>query len=116
VLYRSQMRYKDHRDPEYWIMRIRTQEWAEHQTVSLLDITGVGRATIKALWGVGVTTAKMLIDANPEELARQLQARGIPQCRPEDAPDIVRGWQREAEQLWKVKESLRENAKPSEQE
>jgi len=110
------MRYKDHRDPEYWILRIRIHEWAEHQLVSLLDIPGVGKGTIRALWKVGVTTARMLIDADPEELARQLRPYGIPQCRAEQAPDRIRVWQRDARRIWKAMQSRAENAMESEGE
>ena len=99
------MRYKDHRDPEYWILRIRTHEWAEHQLVSFLDIPGIGKGTIRALWKVGVTTARMLMEADAEELARRLRPYNIPQCSLEEASEIIRNWQVEIERRWKDKEA-----------
>jgi hypothetical protein len=88
----------DHRNPEYWRLRIRTHEWAEHQLVSFLDIPNMGRGVIRALWKVGVTTAQALIAANPEELVERLRPYGIPSCR----------WQEEAKRLWKEKEAARQ--------
>jgi hypothetical protein len=62
-----------HRDRNYWALRVRTHEWAEHQLVSLLDVDGIGKGISRALWKLGVTTATILTEADPEELARRVQ-------------------------------------------
>ncbi len=98
----------DHRNPEYWRLRIRTHEWAEHQLVSFLDIPNMGKGVIRALWKVGVTTAQALIADNPEELVEQLRPYGIPSCRPDKAPGMIRRWQEEAKRRWKEKEAARQ--------
>lgn len=97
----------EYQDWNYWTLRIRTHEWAEHQLVSLLEINGVGKATVRALWRSGVTTAAILREADAEALARQLREHGIGQ-----SPTVIRGWQQQVEELW-TERQMRLEASPA---
>jgi hypothetical protein len=89
--------------PNYWQLRIRTHEWAERQLVSLLDLK-LNTKVIRALWEAGVTTAQMLAEADPEQLARELRLRKVPQCNSEKAAEMIRFWQAEIRRLWGERE------------
>jgi hypothetical protein len=85
-------------------LRVRTHEWAEHQFVSFFDIDGIGRGTIQALWKLEITTAQKLMEADPEQLAAELHRYDIPPCKPDQAAEVIRGWQEQARRLWAQRE------------
>ena len=91
----------DDNHPAYWKMRSRTHEWCEHQLVSLWDVPGIGKGTIRALISVGVSTAQELMAADVNDLAAKLRPWNIPPCPIDKAPQVIREWQRATEKLWK---------------
>jgi len=96
------MRYKDHRDPEYYIMQIRSHEIAER--VSLLEVRGVGKEVIRALYKLDITTASLFLETCTGELVSRLatfdvlsKSRETAMKQIDDWKDAIRGLIRERE-------------------
>lgn len=91
-----------YRDPNYYRLRQRTMDWAQHQFVSLLELEGVGRMTLKALHKIGIETATDLLHADAEDVANRLLPYNIPPCQHRTRLRIVREWQQAI--AWKLAE------------
>ena len=88
-----------HRDPEYYINIIRAHEFAERQNVSLLEINGIGKARIRALWKTGINTADALAARPPEEVAAMMATVTTPTRNPQKMIDEVAKWQKQIRML-----------------
>ncbi len=82
-------------DPNYYTKIIRAHESAERQTVSLLEIPGIGRGTLKALRRGGVTTADQFAAATPEKIADVLSVRMPLYRNRERTLPTIKAWQNE---------------------
>ena len=95
------------KDSSYYLRRLRTEEWHDRQTVSLLELRGLDprkrsrRKRLKVLWTSGVHTAQQLVDHPIAELAEKLLAQHEHTSNLEEARDWVIGWKNEIADLWK---------------
>ncbi|MFO0974192.1 MAG: hypothetical protein U1A27_12255 [Phycisphaerae bacterium] len=83
-------RRSDHRDPQFYARITRAHEFAERQVVSLLELDGLGRSGLRALWKAGITTADQLRQLTVGEAVSALSPQ-MPQRRAE-LPKLVEGW------------------------
>ena len=93
-----------HRDPEYYINIIRAHEFAERQNVSLLEINGIGKARIRALWKLGIKTADALVVTSPDDLAARLASLTAPPQKPHNMIAEVGRWQEQVRALKKLRD------------
>jgi hypothetical protein len=89
------MRDGQHNKRLNYLNHIRVVEYAEGQSVSLLEIRGIGRSTIKALWSLGIQTAQQLFEAEPEKLGLCLRRKGLPLGNDQQAKQTIAAWQSE---------------------
>jgi len=82
-------------DPNFYTKIIRAHELAERQTVSLLEIPGIGRGTLKALWRGGITTADQFAAASTGKLAEVLSTRMPIYRNRERTQPTIKAWQNE---------------------
>lgn len=76
----------------YWKLRIRTMEWANNERVSLLDVDGFGKATIRALHSQGLTGARLIMETPTDEILDLMRYEEIFQHKPVAARRIVEEW------------------------
>ncbi len=55
-----------------YVMTIRAHEFSERQRVSMLEIEGLGRGRIRALWKAGITTTEKLLATASEDVVQQV--------------------------------------------
>ena len=87
---------------------IRAHEWAERQTVSLMNLRGLnptrrgGRRRLDALWRFGVKTADEVAAADVDELLEVLR-----KSVPETERALIEEWKRHIEEWKRHEEALR---------
>lgn len=78
-----------------YMNHVRVVEYAEGQTVSLLEIHGIGKSTLKGLWSLGIETAEQLFEAEPAKLGLCLRRKGLPLGNDQQAEQTIIAWQSE---------------------
>lgn len=96
------MRHYDHRDPEHYVKQIRAIEL--HERVSFLEIHGIGKRTIRALYKIKVTTASLFMERDTDELIEGLQPFGVVPIDEAKARNKIDEWKGEIQRLLNERE------------
>ncbi len=96
------MRHYDHRDPEHYVKQIRAMEL--HERVSFLEIYGIGKRTIRALYKIKVTTASLFMERDTDELIAGLQPFGVLPIDEAKARKKIDDWKGEIQRLLNERE------------
>ena len=96
------MRHYDHRDPEHYVKQIRAMEM--HERVSFLEIYGIGKRTIRALYKINVTTASLFMERDTDELIAGLQPFGVLPLDKAKARMKIDDWKDEIQRLLNERE------------
>lgn len=75
-----------------YMNHLRVLEYAHRQVVSLLEIHGIGKGTIQALWQTGIDTAEALMACDVDLILAGLRAAGLPLGDAPQAKQVVLGW------------------------
>ena len=96
------MMYRDglQRKNDY-LMRVRTLEFAEQQRVGLLDVNGIGVATLRWLHSVGLRTADQIMQASTDEIIGRISESSPFPSDPRHAGVQVAIWRRGIRMLWR---------------
>jgi hypothetical protein len=90
-------------DAEFWQHRyknyVRAYEFAERQIVSLIDIDGIGRSTLYALYEIGMDTADKILATPTAEILEKLASHEVPRGKAERRQQIVDGWKVQIREL-----------------
>ncbi len=78
---------------------VRAHEFAERQIVSLFEIDGVARATIRTLHRIGVDTADKMLATPTEEIVEKLIPYQLPPGNVERKCKRVELWKKQIRQL-----------------
>jgi hypothetical protein len=79
--------------------QVRAHEFACGQVVSLLDVDGIGVATVRALYEVGLDTADKLAGCPAEQVAQLLAKFGVPKGDSRRRVEVVVRWQMQIREL-----------------
>ena len=82
-----------------YLNHVRVLEYAEGQTVSLLEVHGVGKGTIQGLWKIGIQTAEQLLACDIDVLHSGLKTLGLPLGNPDQAHSKIEGWRDQVKRL-----------------
>lgn len=91
------MRHYDHRDPEHYVKQIRAMEL--HERVSFLEIYGIGKRTIRALYKIKVTTASLVMERETDDLVGGLRPFGLMPHDQAKARQKIDDWKAEIQRL-----------------
>ena len=82
-------------------MRVRTLEFAEQQRVSLLDVRGIGIATLRWLYRVEVCTADQIMQTPTDEIINRVSDSNPFPSDPHHARVQVEIWKRGIRTRWR---------------
>ncbi len=91
------MRHYDHRDPELYVKQIRSMEL--HERLSFLEIYGIGKRTIRALYKINVTIASLFMKRATDDLIDDLQPFGLMPLDQDKARRKIDDWKTEIQRL-----------------
>lgn len=94
----ARKRFSYHPDVQKYVRTIVAHEYAERQRVSFLEIDGLNKGRIRALWKADITTADALLNTPADEVARRMS----PYCGVR--VEWVAGWQQQIADLLKERE------------
>ena len=112
------MREYDPRFPRnfiYFRRLIRAHEFAENQTVSMMDVFGKNRGLRRAaaLWRIGIDTCDKLLDTKTDEIVEQLSVQERIPDDVEQARAMVDGWKKKILSVRADREASTESSKPT---
>ena len=99
-----------------YLNHVRVLEYAEGQTVSLLEVHGIGKGTIQGLWKLGVQTAEQLMKCDVDVLQSGLKTLGLPLGDPNNAREKIEGWREQVGRLMEARSGACPQALPWEEE
>lgn len=85
----------------FYRMRVRTHELAKGQRVSLLDVKGIGIATIRWLWSVELRAADQIMQTPTDEIVGRISDSHPFPSDPRHAGVQVAIWRRGIRMLWR---------------
>jgi ABC-type phosphate/phosphonate transport system ATPase subunit len=78
---------------------VRAHELAEGQVVSLLEIDGIGKATLRALYKLEVDTADKVLAAPTSALLQELASYRLPVGKITQRQETIEGWKGQIQRL-----------------